>query len=514
MQLPSSHPLHDQAHTYAALDLGSNSFHLLVARVVNHHWQVLDTLKHTVRLAEGVRSDGTLDSTVKTRALNSLRHMAQRLQGVPKRNTRVVGTKALRAAGKDTNFLHQAKTILGVPVEVIAGREEARLLYHGVVHSLPPLKKNRLVMDIGGGSTELIIGRQHRIAERESLNMGCVSFTRRFFACADSLREFKKAWHAATLEALLLLRPHRSTLVRHGWKQVVGASGTFRAVERVLTANGWSHTGITKEGLDVLTSTLLTRGPDALSQLKGLSDSRRPVFSAGLAIVRALFDSLDLKQVYLAQGALREGLILDLSGWTGGRDVRDSSVESLAMRFSVDQQQVRRVQAVVDGLVSRAAPDFKLKKRHRAALKWVICLHESGLSVAHSGFNRHGAYLVEHADLPGFSRTEQAWLAFLIRAQKGRLDPGSSTKTRQGLWAAQLPLLRCALAVCRSRHDDYGSFLQAVHQVQWNETDKVLQVTVSGHWLQENPLITADLRKSVRQLADQELTGKLQLDAV
>jgi len=336
---------------FAALDLGSNSFHLLVTEAGDGHWRVLDKLKHTVRLAEGLQAGGTLSGKVRQRALESLRQMAGRLAGVLPENTRIVGTRALRAASKDRDFFRQAEAILGVPVEVVSGREEARLLYHGVIHSLPPLKKNRLVMDIGGGSTELIVGRGPEIHKRESLHMGCVSFTRRFFAGADSPEKFKKAWQSAVLEARVLLRPHRHAFVQKGWKQAVGASGTFRAVGKVLAANGWVESGISREALDKLVGELMDHGPALLHRLAGLSSQRAPVFPGGLAIVQGLFDSLPIDQVTLAAGALREGVILDLSGRALDKDVRESSVSGLAGRFGVDEAQVRRVQSVVDALL-------------------------------------------------------------------------------------------------------------------------------------------------------------------
>ncbi len=506
----------EHSHVYAALDLGSNSFHLLVAQVAAQHWQVQDKLKHMVRLAEGVRSDGSLDAAVRERALHSLRLMRQRLDGISDENIRVVGTKALRSIRADDPFLTQAEDILGVPVEIVSGREEARLLYHGVRHSLPPLKKHRLVMDIGGGSTELIVGQGETILQRESLGMGCVTFTRRFFQQNDERKAFRQAWEAATLEARLVLRPYLQTIQKSGWHQAVGASGTFRAVARVLAATGWGETdAIEAEGLTRLVAHVRAGDPAGVRELPGLSRRRAPVFAAGLAIVAALFDSLGLRRVELARGALREGVILDLSGRASHHDIRAGSVNALASRFAVDAAQVRRVQTVVNGLLHRAAPDFTLKKRHRLALEWAIQLHEVGLAVAHSSFNRHGAYLVAHADLPGFSRIEQNWLAFLVRAQKGKLGdehacPPVAGKTK---WAVQLPLLRCALAVCRSRLDNGEAFLQAVQQVCWREADKTLQVSVDASWLQANPLIAADLKKTARQLEAQNQTGKLALTA-
>lgn len=498
------------ASTYAALDLGSNSFHLLVTKVHDDQWQVLDTLKHTVRLAEGLRPDGTLDEKIKQRALDSLRQMAQRLVGVPAENTRVVGTKALRAASADRDFLKRAEATLGRPIEVISGREEARLLYHGVRHSLPPFRKNRLVMDIGGASTELIIGREHIVNLRESLNMGCVAFTRRFFTEAKSRREFQRAWSKTVLETQLTLRPYRHQLLATGWHQAGGASGTFRATARILAATGWSSDGISREGLEKLASTLLSAGPGELDRLPGLSDRRRPVFAAGLAIIHGLFESLDLENLTVANGALREGVVLDLSGRTGQHDIRETSVATLARRFSVDTAQARRLQSVIDGLLTIAGKRL-LKKKHRASLRWAVALHEVGLGVAHAGFHRHGAYLVANADMPGFSRTEQAWLAFLIRMQKGKPPAETPAQVPPVGHSAQLPLLRTALAVCRARHDDWLSFLQAVQKVCWQAGTNTLELTLDAEWLTANPLIAADLKKTARQLSGNGPAGSLKI---
>lgn len=489
---------------FAALDLGSNSFHLLVAEAGDGHWQVLDKLKHTVRLAQGLQGDGTLDETVKRRALQSLEHMAQRLRGVPADNTRVVGTKALRAASADRDFLQRAEAILGVPIEVISGREEARLIYHGVCHSLPPLKKNRLVMDIGGGSTELITGHQQRILQRESLDMGCVTFTRRYFDSAGTDKPFAHSWAAAVLEARRVLRPYRRHFLDAGWQQAVGASGTFRATAAVLVANGWTDGGIDRAGLNKLGDWLMANGPQAVSSLAGLNARRAPVFIGGLAIVKGLFESLGLERMEVARGALREGVILDLSGRAANRDVRGSSVTSLARRFSVDAAQVGRVQSVIDALLD-AADTRLLKKKQRQLLYWAVELHEAGLSIAHSGHHRHGAYVVENADMPGFSQREQAQLAFLIRHQRGKPEAngpvGAESDKRQ--LAVQLPLLRAAVAVCRSRLESEQEFANALRGVRWQATDNgpgTLELTLDTQWLQRNPLIAADLRKAARQL--------------
>ncbi len=500
---------------FAALDLGSNSFHLLVAEAGDGHWRVLDKLKHTVRLAEGLQGDGTLDETVKQRALQSLEHMAQRLRGVPADNTRVVGTKASRAASADRDFLQRAEATLGVPIEVISGREEARLIYHGVCHSLPPLKKNRLVLDIGGGSTELITGCQQRILQRESLDMGCVTFTRRYFASATTNKALASSWAAAVLEVQRVLRPYRRAFLDAGWRQAVGASGTFRAAAAVLAANGWADAGIDRAGLEKLVNWLMANGPQAVNSLVGLSARRAPVFIGGLAIVKGLFESLGLKRMEVARGALREGVILDLSGRAANRDVRGSSVTSLARRFSVDAAQAQHVQAVIDALLD-AADSRLLKKKQRQLLYWAVELHEAGLSIAHSGQHRHGAYVVENADMPGFSQRDQAQLAFLIRHQRGKPEAnglvGAESDNRQ--LAVQLPLLRAAVAVCRSRLNPQQEFADALRGVRWQATDTgpgTLELTLDAQWLQCNPLIAADLRKAARQLRAWPELGQLRV---
>jgi exopolyphosphatase/guanosine-5'-triphosphate,3'-diphosphate pyrophosphatase len=496
------------AETYAALDLGSNSFHLLVAQVSEGgaHWQVLDKLKHTVRLAEGINASGRLNTAVRDRALNSLRQMAGRLRGVLPENTRVVGTRALRAASADKGFLREAEAILGVPVEVISGREEARLLYHGVIHSLPPEKKNRLVMDIGGGSTEIIVGRGAKIRGYESLHMGCVVFSRQFFSGKRSEKQRREDWQAAVTAARLTLRPHARAFAELGWRQAVGASGTFRAVAQVLAANGWGQGEITRQGLASLVERVLEMAADSLPSLPGLSASRAPVFTGGLAIVQALFESLQLETVAVASGALREGLILDLSGRSLSADIRETTVASLARRFGVDSAQVERLHGVLTALLEKGKNGgLRLKKKARQQLFWAAVLHEIGLGVAHAGYRHHGAYLVENADLPGFSRNEQARLAQLIRDHKGCLGiaaGGGEQQLSASDWSAPpvLPLLRVAVAVCRARGDDWRAFTDALLSVSWQ--DNRLQLVLPATWSATHPLIAADLKKTAKQLTE------------
>lgn len=480
--------------TLAAVDLGSNSFKLQVARVQGEQLYLLDALKEPVRLAAGLDKSKRLDADSQQRALKCLKRFNERLREFPEDAVRCVGTSALRVAKNSAEFLEKAEQALGFPIEIIAGREEARLVYLGVVHSLPAVTGKRLVVDIGGGSTECIIGKGVKQKDRESLQMGCVNFSMRFFG--DGLIE-KSAMKEAELEARLIAQEIESEFSRENWDEAVGSSGTIRSIADILEANGWGQ-GITPEGLAALREALLKAGNIDKLELAGLSGDRRPVLAGGFAILSGLFAELGIEKMSPASGALREGILYDLLGRMSDHDMREETVAEFVRRYHVDMKQADRVERVAQQLLrGLAAADDGEAEEARQFISWAASLHEIGISIAHSGYHKHGAYILENADMPGFSRTDQMRLARLVRTQRG--SPGKIPQLadaefqripeleRRLIW-----MLRQAVILCRNRVEpslpDVGAELNA----------KGYQLKLPEGWLKENPLTRRALEEEMK----------------
>lgn len=405
--------------TLAAIDLGSNSFHLQVGRVEGEQLFYLDSLKEPVRLAAGLTEAKKLDAAAQKRAINCLARFGERLQGMSADAVRAVGTSALRVAKNAPAFLDKARRALGFDIEIVAGREEARLIYLGVAHSLPLSRNPRLVVDIGGGSTECILGVGYEPGERESLRMGCVGYTKQFFH--GGLLD-KAAFRAADTTARMEIQAVASQFRAGAWDEAVGSSGTAKALGDICRLNGFSDGGITLEGLSWVRDRLIKAGSLDRVEIDGLKTDRRPVIAGGLAVMLALFQELGIESMTPAQGAMREGILWDLLGRVHDQDMRDVTVAQFQRRYQVDTRQAARVEALALALLQDMAPAVNEPMeaaRHRLA--WASKLHEVGISIAHSGFHKHGAYILENADMPGFSRKDQANLAALVRASRGSL---------------------------------------------------------------------------------------------
>jgi exopolyphosphatase/guanosine-5'-triphosphate,3'-diphosphate pyrophosphatase len=470
--------------TLAAVDLGSNSFKLQVARVQGDQLYLLDGLKEPVRLAGGLDKNKRLDTDSQLRALECLKRFNERLRDLPEEAVRCVGTSALRVAKNADAFLDQAEQALGFPIEIIAGREEARLIYLGVTHSLPSSSLRRLVVDIGGGSTECIIGKGTKQKSRESLLMGCVNFSMRFFPGG---RIEKSALKEAELEARLIAQGIEADFRQGNWDEAVGSSGSIRAIADILEENGWSR-GITAEGLALLRETLLRAGNADRLELAGLRVDRRPVLAGGFAILSGLFAELGISQMNPAAGALREGILYDLLGRMSEHDMREETVSEFARRYHVDMKQTARVETLAQQLFKgTVSADRGEREEARQFLSWAARLHEVGISIAHSSYHKHGAYILENADMPGFSRTDQARLALLVRAQRGALSKVQqfvdiaaqqvSEPDRLLVW-----LLRQSVILCRNRTDS------AMPDVKAEVTAKGYRLRLPAGWLANNPL--------------------------
>lgn len=475
--------------TLAAVDLGSNSFHLLVAQAHQGHLHVLDRLRERVALAEGLDRRKRLTAEAQGRALACLERFGQRLRDIPPDAIRAVGTNTLRQAGNAHDFLLRARETLGVPIEVVSGLEEARLIYLGVAHSLSDegARRRRLVVDIGGGSTECVVGERFEPLLADSLFMGCVAWTARFFPGGRLRRErFERAVLAARLELEPIALRYRSA----NWHRCLGSSGTILAVDSVLRDSGWSDRGITRRGLDRLVDALVQARDVRHVSLPALTSERASVLPGGLAILVAVFEAFEIAQMTASSGALREGLLHDLLGRFRHDDARERSVSLACARLSVDLAHARRVERTALRIFDQAGEAWDLDEEARRHLAWAARMHEIGLSVAHAGHHRHGAYLVENSGLAGFSRAQQQLLAALIRCHRRKIDlellgAMSALTARQAIRLCAL--LRIAVLLNRSRSP------RALPRLTAAAKGKRLTLGFPAGWLARHPLTRADL---------------------
>lgn len=476
----------------AAVDLGSNSFRLQVGRVVGNQIYPLDGLKESVRLAAGLTPEKTLDGPAQLRAIEALSRFGERLRGFAPGAVRAVATNTLRVAKNAAAFLPEAEAALGFPIEVIAGREEARLIYLGVAHTLPNPGTQQLVMDIGGGSTEFIIGRNFKSLQLESLYMGCVSITMRFFPEGKvDKRSMKDAELAARRELQGIAHAYKET----GWEEAVGSSGTAKAIVDLLELNGMSERGITREGLDELRARLVRAGDAGKLQLEGLRADRIPVLPGGLAIMSAVFKEFELERMEFSEGALRLGVLYDLLGRYHHDDLREATVGQFLQRYEADRRQVARVTLTALGLLHQILPESRVPENIDAQfLVWSARLHEIGISVAHSSYHKHSAYILANADMPGFSRRDQQRLARIVLGHRGKLERVMLAARDSADW---LPIfaLRTAVLLHRARDDAQSPDVDAVL------TAGGFQLTVDADWLEAMPLTAAALDEETRQWA-------------
>ncbi len=477
--------------TLAAVDLGSNSFRLQIVRVTEGGLFPIDSLKDTVRLGAGLLPNGNLDDAVAARALACLARFGERLRGFKPDRVRVVGTNTLRVANHAEAFIAQAEALLGFPIEIIAGREEARLIYLGAAHSLPLSPEKRLVVDIGGGSTEFIIGQGMQALRTESLTMGCVSYSLRFFPDGRMTRSrFRDAELAARDQVQRIARDFSP----EHWQCAIGTSGTARSLRDILEQSDFSEEGITLEGMERLRHELIKIGQMQDVTLKGLREDRAPVLPGGLAIMLAVFEELQVQRMGLTLGALRDGVLYDLLGREEACDPRAKTVDFMMRRYHVEAAQATRVARLAQRFYAALAP-YPADSEHERELAWAAQLHEVGLDISHSGFHKHAAYIVENSDMPGFSRREQQRLATLIMAQRGSLTKlANRVGIDESLWPAILSL-RLAALLSRSRRDpDFPATFMAS-----SDSGHVFRLVFEPDWLKQHPLTaTALAEEAVR----------------
>jgi exopolyphosphatase/guanosine-5'-triphosphate,3'-diphosphate pyrophosphatase len=485
----------------AAVDLGSNSFHMVVARYSHGQLVVVDRLREMVRLAAGVDEDGRIDKDVAARALACLERFGQRLRDMHASRVRVVGTNALRIARRKQAFLERAREALGFPIEIVSGIEEARLIYSGVAHHLPSEAGHRLVIDIGGGSTELIIGERHEPLELESLQMGCVSMSQRFFADG---RISPKRVARARLAARLELEPVQTPFQRRGWERAVGSSGTVRAIaeslREVVPSGG---TTITPASLEALLERLTEAGHIRAIELQAVTDERRPVFPGGVVILAEIVQALGLEQMRFVEGALRDGLLYDMVGRMTRADARERTVGSMQRRYHVDIEQAERIESTALQFLTQVSSAWGLSDPlAELSLRWAARLHEIGLDVAHNSYHRHGAYLLDNADMPGFAREEQPLIARLVgnhRRKLGLEHLEDLIPPWDRLALFLIVLLRLAVLLHRGRSPT------ALPEIELSARGHTLEARFPPRWLREHPLTAADLQLEIAYLRAQRL---------
>jgi exopolyphosphatase/guanosine-5'-triphosphate,3'-diphosphate pyrophosphatase len=483
--------------TLAAVDLGSNSFHMIVAQSRDGHLQIIDRLREMVRLGEGLTDDKQLQPEVAQRALDCLERFGQRVRAMHQGCVRAVGTNTLRQVRDGGAFLEQAQRALGHPIEVIAGREEARLIYLGVAHGLEAGNARRLVVDIGGGSTELIVGKGFSPELRESLHMGCVSMSLRHFP-DDAITQ--QAMDRAGLYCALEIRPVRELFRHADWRTAVGASGTIKAIRDVVIAQGWSEDGINAASLEQLRKALIDFGSIQAIDLKGLSEERKPVFAGGVAVLHAVFTHLGIEHMQVSDMALREGLLYEMSGPVERGDIREHTVKSLMKRYQVDAGHAQRIENTAMGLYGQVVRPWSLANpQYPSMLSWAARLHEIGLHISHSQYHKHGAYLIRNSDLPGFTMREQAVLATLVRGHRRKYPVAefSTLPTEVQQCTQRLSvLLRLAVLLHRGRSAGQKPLLL----LDVNEQD--IRLSCPDDWLESHPLTRTELEEEAVRLRE------------
>lgn len=478
----------------AAIDLGSNSFHMIVARMERGQLHIVDRMRERVRLGSGLDDRHRISAVAQARALACLERFGERVRDMPAGRVRAVGTNTLRKAKNGASFLERAHRALGHPIEVIAGREEARLIYLGVIQTMPKNVVQRLVVDIGGGSTECVIGERHEIVEADSLYMGCVSFSERFFPDgAITPERFEAARIAAKLELASIGRRYRAL----GWQIACGCSGTVHAAKKIARQNGWSAGEITPRALKKLERALLDGGHIDRLAIPGLADDRRAVIPGGVAILSAIVETFELAELVPAPGALREGALYDLVGRIRDEDVRDRTIRWFCQRYGVDLEQSARVERTALTLLHQLVHAWRLDLEHaRRVLSWASHLFEIGLSLSHTGYHKHSAYVVAHADMAGFSRDDQAILAAVIQGHRRKVKPETyrdlPPEYEHDVLYYTL-IFRLAVLLNRNRSDEPTPVLGI------DATLDRLALTFPPGWLEAHPLSMEDLVQQVER---------------
>lgn len=478
---------------YAAIDLGSNSFHMIIARESHGQMQIIDKHKEMVRLRAGLDKNHYITEEAFENAIECLKRFGQLLKNIPYNQVRAVGTNTLRNARNSSEFLQAARAALGHEIQIIAGREEARLIYLGVCHGLPHDDEQRLVMDIGGGSTEYIIGEGFRQKHLTSTEMGCVSITEKFFS--DDIISEKRLSKAINY-CRLTLRPHYMKLNGLGWQTAIGASGSIKSIGNILKENGWTEGEVTLEGMDKIKAELLSAEStkNAVEKgLKGIKEERIPVLVGGLAILIATFEELKIDQMLVSPNALREGLIFDTLGRINEEDIREATVTGMQSWLKVDTKQAERISETSKMLYRQAHNSWHLRDNdysYPQFLEWGAKLHEAGISISYKRYRHHSSYIIANADMAGFTQQEKQMLSAMLLNHRGKFAPevfeALNTPHDQKLIYLTV-ILRLAVRIHRGREDEMPNI------VLYIEKDKNIHLEFDDDWLKQHPLTKMDL---------------------
>ncbi|RCU48736.1 exopolyphosphatase [Corallincola holothuriorum] len=488
----------------AAIDLGSNSFHLLIGRFISGHFQILGKEKVRVQLAQGLDDNDQLSDEAIVRGLDTLKQFSERLKDIAADDIRIVATYTLRKARNRREFLRQARALLPCPIEVISGSEEARLIYQGVAHTQPG-KEHRLVVDIGGGSTECIIGQGFTPLKLNSLDVGCVTFSERFF---DASKITNKQFKQAEFAAGRLIAPIASSYKKVSWKQALGCSGTIKAIAYCLEVMTLDSANISDASLQKLKQKFCDDGKVDLKTFTEIASERANVLPSGLAILIALFHELSIDAMQFSEAALREGLVYEMEERMRHHDIRERTAMSLIERYQVDQVQAVRVQTTAVTLYQALKSDWQLNgKKLKPLLNWAALLHEIGISIHFKGFHRHGAYILEHTELPGFNAEEQQLLANLVLKHRKKLSDELPMFTlfEQDDVLKLVLILRLSTLLHLHRSDDLST-------PQIHAKDDTLYLSFDGLWLTEHPLLEERLEQEVKEWL--KLDKKLVIEAM
>ncbi|MFA0309145.1 exopolyphosphatase [Vibrio splendidus] len=487
-------PLMDNKHSrcIAAIDLGSNSFHMVVARVFDQHLQLVSRHKQKVRLGDGLDEHSFLSESAIERGLECLKVFAERLADFELDNVRVVATHALRKAKNAKNFLEQAKPLFPFPIEIISGQEEARIIYNGVEHT-QAASESKLVIDIGGGSTELVAGQGFTPQVMRSLPMGCVSFTQRFFADGElTSQHFSDAYVSATRLLMPLIEEYK----KNAWEVAFGSSGTTKSIKEVLIGLGFTDGLITPQRLSYLKNHLCEFPSSKELDLSGLSDERKSVFAAGVTILSAVMDMLNIKELHFSDSALREGVLYDMEDRFKDIDVRTRTAETLVSRYHVDVVHGQKVKVLALALLKQVQPQVSTAVNNELydLIGWAALLHEVGQSIAFQGYHRHSAYLLKHTTMPGFNTEQQRLISTLVRYQRKAIklsDLPDLTLFNTGQVTLLIQVLRMAILLNRQRSQ---SPIPNVKLIIEQDENWYLEGDATD-WLAQNQLLDYELKE-------------------
>ncbi len=474
----------------AAVDLGSNSFHMVVAQDQHGQLKVIDRIREMVRLGAGLDESGELSQESQERAIECLQRFGQRLQDMHANSVRVVGTNTFRRAKNSKKFTQRAEEALGHPIQIISGFEEARLVYQGSIHSIAGPDGKWLVVDIGGGSTEVIIGEKGEPIIMESVQMGCVALSEKYFKNGNlDKKKFKKA----LVDAKLQLQPIVSEIKNLGWEYVVGTAGTIRTIAQLMRELELSDKGITYKGINAIIEKLQQAETIDNISFNSLAKERQPVFAGGIVVLKAIFEELKIKKMVASEGGLREGLLFDLAGRIHHQDTRDRTVYSLMRRYHVNFEHSGRIKTTALSLLDKLSAVKKLDKDLAYQfLIWAADLHEIGLDISHSRYHHHGAYLLQNGDLPGFSWSEQHLLACLVGCHRRKIN-NALIEQLPNRWQTQaiymIVILRLAVLINRDR------VTKKIPPIKMKEHDGDLTIHFDQSWIEKHPLTEAELEQ-------------------